>query len=305
MAPSRGFAPPRRRILLLVLCGFTLLTLDLSRFGPIGSAQSLVRDLLHPVVEVAGAIVSPFANAWNAVFDYDDLETQNRALQAELDQLRGTALEVDAEREAFRRLLAATEIPYLGEVERVTAMVVRRGIGNFDDDVITIDKGSTSGITTGMAVVTGAGMVGRVDRVDSTTATVQLLSDSSMVVGVRLTDNDEIGLGSTIPNEPRVFRIDRGLDWPLDGDLSVLPAVGTPVVTAGSSRYPAEIPIGRISAVESADDDRSMIVLVEMANDVTDLSYVTVLLAEGMSQIPSEVVVPSTSTAPAADAGEG
>lgn len=295
MAPSRGFAVPRRRLILLVLCGFTLLTLDLSRFGPIGTLQSLVRDLLHPVVEVVDAVISPFADAWNAVFDYSDLEQQNRDLQAELDRLQGAELEVEAERQAFRRLLEASEIPYLGELERVTASVVRYGIGNFDDALVTIDKGSSSGIERGMAVVTGAGMVGRVEQVDSTTAKIQLLSDSTLVVGVRLADTDAVGLGRTVPNQPQVFRIDKGLDWPLDGDLSQLPAVGSVVVTAATSRYPAEIPIGRIVSVEPDDDEKSMVVLVEMANDVTDLSYVTVLLAEGLEQVPLDPVVPSTS----------
>ncbi len=45
-------------MILLVLTAITLLSLDLSSFGPLGTAQRLVRDLLHPITEVAGAIVS-------------------------------------------------------------------------------------------------------------------------------------------------------------------------------------------------------------------------------------------------------
>jgi len=301
MVASRGFTTPRRRLVLVVLSGFTLLSLDLSRFGPLETVQSVARDVIHPVTSLVGAVLSPFSDAWNAVFDYGDLEQQNRELQAELDLLRGAALEVDAEREAFRRLLAASEIPYLGEVERVTAGVVRQGVGNFSADVVTIDKGSSSGIAQGMAVVTGAGMVGRVEQVDSTTATVRLLSDSTLVVGVRLASTDAVGLGSTVPNEPMVFRIDKGLDWPLDDDVSQLPEIGSVVVTAATSRYPAEIPIGRIVSVRRNEDGHSMEVMVEMANDVTDLSYVTVLKSEGVDQLPLNPVVPSTTAA--SDAG--
>ncbi len=72
-------------MVLLGLTAITLLSLDLSGFGPIGTAQRWVRDLLHPVTEVAGAIASPFSNAWNAVFDYDDLETERDQLRKELD----------------------------------------------------------------------------------------------------------------------------------------------------------------------------------------------------------------------------
>ena len=282
-------------MILLGLTAITLLSLDLSGFGPIGTSQRWVRDLLHPVTEVAGAIASPFSNAWNAIFDYDDLEAERDQLREELDNAEGAQLAAEAEREAFRRLLEATEITYLPSIPTQTASVVRTAVGNFDDHVITIDKGSNHGIRPGMAVVTGAGLVGRVDRVDATTANVQLLSDPDLVIGVRLASTDEVGLGHTAADDPLTFEIDRGLEWPEDDDQSLLPEIGTVVVTAASSRYPAEIPVGRIKDVYlDPENDIAMIVEVELANDVRDLSYATVLLAEGVDQVPL-VPTPSTS----------
>ncbi len=281
-------------MVLLGLTAITLLSLDLSGFGPIGTAQRWVRDLLHPVTEVAGAIASPFSNAWNAVFDYDDLETERDQLRKELDDAEGAQLAAEAEREAFQRLLEATEITYLPTIPTETADVVRTAVGNFDDHVITIEKGSNHGIRPGMAVVTGAGLVGRVDRVDAPTANVQLLSDSELVIGVRLVSTGEVGLGHTDADDPLTFVIDRGLEWPEDDDQSLLPEIGTVVVTAASSRYPAEIPLGRIKDVYlDPENDIAMIVEVELANDVRDLSYATVLLAEGVDQVP---LVPTPST---------
>jgi len=298
MALPQGGGRSRRqhRLILLVLTAITLLSLDLSGFGPVGSAQRWVRDLLHPVTDVAGAIASPFANAWNAIFDYDDLERERDQLRAELDAARGAAMSAEAERKAFQRLLAATDITYLGEIDRETAAVVRGPVGNFNDDVITIDKGSQKGIQPGMAAVTGAGLVGRVDRVDATTANIQLLSDSDLIVGVRLASTGEVGLGHTDPDDHLVFLIDQGLDWPDEDALDQLPVIGSVVVTAASSRYPAEIPIGYITDVyRDPTNELAMIVQVEMANDVTDLSYVTVLKAKGVDQVPLGRVTPSTS----------
>lgn len=283
-------------MILLVLTAITLLSLDLSSFGPVGAAQRWVRDLLNPVTEVAGAIASPFSNAWNAIFDYDDLEAERDDWKAKYEDAVGTAMSAEAERAAFQRLLAATDITYLTDIEFEPATVVRGAVGNFDADVITIDKGSEHGIAPGMAVVTGAGLVGRVDRVDRTTANVQLLSDSDLVIGVRLASTDEVGLGHTASTDPLTFLIDKGLDWPDDDDESQLPEIGTVVVTAASSRYPAEIPIGRIRDVYlDPENDIAMIVEVEMANDVRDLGYVSVLLAEGVEQVPLGAIVPSTS----------
>lgn len=281
---------------LLVLTAITLLSLDLSSFGPLGTAQRLVRDLLHPITEVAGAIVSPFSDAWNAVFDYDDLEAQNRLLTERIQQLQGNELAVEAERAEFERLRAAIGVDVRPDLARVTATVVRGGVGNFDDDVITIDRGGQDGVRNGMAVVTNAGLVGRVERVDATTSAVLLLTDTDLIVGVRLADTDEVGLGHVDPDDPLIFVVDTGLEWPEDGNETLLPALDTVVVTAATSRYPAEIPLGRIVEVLPGDEDMlTMHVRVALANDITDLGFVSVLLAEGVDQVPLDEPVPSTS----------
>ena len=243
---QRSIGKSRHRMILLVLTAITLLSLDLSSFGPLGTAQRLVRDLLHPITEVAGAIVSPFSDAWNAVFDYDDLEAQNRLLTERIQQLEGNELAVEAERAEFDRLRAATGVDVRPDLARVTATVVRGGVGNFDDDVITIDRGSQDGVRNGMAVITNAGLVGRVERADATTSAVLLLTDTDLIVGVRLADTDEVGLGHVDPDDPSIFIVDTGLEWPEDGNESLLPALDTVVVTAATSRYPSEIPLGRI-----------------------------------------------------------
>ncbi|MEM9468149.1 MAG: rod shape-determining protein MreC [Actinomycetota bacterium] len=302
--PQRSIGKARHRMVLLGLTAITLVSLDLSSFGPLGTAQRVVRDVLDPIADVAATVASPFANAWNAIFDYDDLQEQNRLLTERIQELEGNELAVEAERAAFERLQDATNITFRLDVESATATVIRGAVGNFDDHVITIDKGTGSGIQEDMAVVTSAGLVGRVERADGSTATVQLLSDTSLVVGVRLASTDEVGLGHTVDGEPDLFRIDQGLDWPDEDDARPLPEIGTVVVTAAISKYPAEIPIGRIVAVyPKAEDPLSMVVDVELANDVTDLGFVTVLLAESLDQIEERTPVPST-TVPLSTDGE-
>ena len=60
--PQRSIGKSRHRMVLLALTAITLLSLDLSSFGPLGTAQRFVRDVLDPVTDVAGAIASPFSN---------------------------------------------------------------------------------------------------------------------------------------------------------------------------------------------------------------------------------------------------
>ena len=113
---------------------------------------------------------------------------------------------------------------------------------------------------------------------------------------MRLADTDEVGLGHVDPDDPSIFIVDTGLEWPEGGNESLLPALDTVVVTAATSRYPSEIPLGRIVEVLPGDEDMlTMHVRVALANDITDLGFVSVLLAEGVDQVPLDEPVPSTS----------
>jgi rod shape-determining protein MreC len=303
MALAQRTGRSRHRLVLLALTAITLLTVDLNGFGPIESAQRVVRDVLHPVTSLAATVFSPAGDAWNSVFNYGDLENENSALRAELEELQGAVIRGEADTQTLRRLLEATDLPYVGDVDRVTANVVRGSVGNFDDHVITIDRGSRDGIRTGMAVVTGAGIVGRIERVDNATSTVQLISDASLFVGTRLVSTDKVGLGHAVPGQNGLFVIDRGLDYPDTDDPALLPAIGSAVVTAGESSYPADIPIGTVRAVQRSTDEASMRVEVELSNDPDALHFVSVLLVEPPEEFPLGEVVPATIAGVGVDPG--
>ncbi len=293
MPPARRAARSRNRLALFVLTAITLLSLDFRGFGPIETAQSGVRDVIHPITSLVDTVLSPFSDAWNAVFRYGDLEAQNAALRQQLDDMTGKAIQVEADRAAYDRLRDAVDIRFGGDIPRVAATVLRGEVGNFDTDVVTIDKGSNAGLKPGMAVVTGAGFVGRLSQVDKTTSTVQLVSDSSLVIGVRLVSTDDVGLGHGVPGRVNEFVVDQGPGWPEGGNPQLLPEIGSAVVTATDSRYPAEIPIGVVASV-STPDGLAMEVTVRLSNDVTDLGFVSILLDIARDEVPLRPVVPST-----------
>ena len=300
MALAQRNGRPRHRLILLVLTAITLLTVDLRGFGPAESAQRVVRDVLHPVTDLAAAIFSPVGDAWNSVFDYDDLEAENEELRREIDDLRGDAVRAEADRAAYQALLEAVELPFIDDVETETATVVREAVGNFASNVVTIDKGRRHGIDDGMAVVTGAGLVGSVSRADGATSTVRLLTDPGLLVGVRLVSTDEVGLGHPVPGEEGLFVVDQGPSCPDVDDTTLLPEVGSAVVTAAESRYPADIPVGTIVSVSSCLDDEPFEVIVDLSAEVDDVQWVTVLLTEQLGEPPlPDITVPSLNFDPA------
>ena len=286
MAVAQRSGRSRYRLLLLILTAATLLTLDFRGFGPLETAQSRVRDALEPVVSAVDVVLGPVAEVWTVMFSYNDLRSENARLRDEVDRLGSADIRSAAQQDAFDRLLAATGVTYVQDVERLAATVLRDSPGNFDDDVISIDVGHRDGVAPGMAVVTSAGFVGRVETVDAVSSTVTAVSDPGLVIGVRLLDTGDVGLGHGIAGEPNRFVVDAGLRWPETGDLSELPTIGSPVVTAAGSRYPADIPVGRVASVEPAEAGLAQMVTVELAADVQDLGYVTVLLQAPTDEAP-------------------
>ena len=286
MAVAQRSGRSRYRLLLLVLTAATLLTLDFRGFGPLETAQSRVRDFLEPVVSAVDVVVGPVAEVWTVMFSYNDLRSENAELKEEIDRLGSADIRSAAQHDAFDRLLDATDVTYVEEMERLTATVLRDSVGNFDDDVLSIDVGHRHGVAPGMAVVTSAGLVGRVETVDAVSSTVTAVSDPGLAIGVRLLDTGDVGLGHGMAGDPTRFQVDAGLRWPETGDLSELPAIGSPVVTAAGSRYPAYIPVGRVVSVEPTEAGLAQLVTVELAADVQDLAYVTVLLQTPTDEAP-------------------
>ncbi|MXV98296.1 MAG: rod shape-determining protein MreC [Acidimicrobiaceae bacterium] len=286
MAVAQRSGRSRYRLLLLILTAATLLTLDFRGFGPLDTAQSRVRDVLEPVVSAVDVVLGPVAEVWTVMFTYNDLRSENERLRDEVDRLASADIRGAAEQDALERLLDATGVTFVEGVERLTATVLRDSVGNFDDDVMSIDVGHRDGVAPGMAVVTSAGFVGRVETVDAALSTVTAVSDPSLVVGVRLLDTGDVGLGHGMAGDPTRFVVDAGLRWPETGDMSELPAVGSPVVTSAGSRYPADIPVGRVASVEPSEAGLAQLVTVDLAADVQDLGYVTVLLLTPSDEAP-------------------
>ncbi len=298
MAVAQRSGRSRYRLLLLILTAATLLTLDFRGFGPLDTAQSRVRDALEPVVSAVDVVLGPVAEVWTVMFTYNDLRSENERLRDEIDRLASADIRDAADQDALERLLDATGVTFVEDVERLTATVLRDSVGNFDDDVMSIDVGHRDGVAPGMAVVTSAGFVGRVETVDAARSTVTAVSDPSLVVGVRLLDTGDVGLGHGMVGDPTQFVVDAGLRWPETGDLSELPAVGSPVVTAAGSRYPADIPVGRVASVEPSEAGLAQLVTVELAADVHDLGYVTVLLLTPADEAPVGPDSPFPETSP-------
>ncbi|MFP3907190.1 MAG: rod shape-determining protein MreC [Acidimicrobiales bacterium] len=276
---------PRFILALLVLTAITLVTLDARGFGPVETARGTALTVLSPFRSALDWTTSPARSAWNGIWNHRELEDENARLRAELAELRGQEFRETTAREVLEQVYTQSDLTFAGDIPDVLGRVVSGPVSNFEE-AVTIDKGSSDGIEVGMPAVTGAGLVGRVDRVTTDQAVIQLLTDPRMSVGVRLIPSGAPGL---------VEGQGRGADPELVVSGSLVLADGARLQTSGLDRslYPPDIPVGRVGPLtgEAPDDDEALegelpeldaVVSqrqpVELAADLDALTFITVLL---------------------------
>ncbi len=270
MAAPQPTGRSRPTLLLVIVAALTLLTMQFRGFGPLDSFQQGMRDLLDPVRSVSESAARPVRSAWLGVFDYDDLRDRTERLEKELARMRGRQLSSEADGELLKRLMGEVGIEY-AKLDTVVVRILGTPPGNSSSHTIEVDKGLDDGLAEGMAVVTGAGLVGRLEVVDRSRSIVRLATHPAFRVGVRLVGSQDEGLARGGGTSGHLV-IDAGIR----PDVQV--AIGEVVVTSGGrSRFPADIPVGRVIDPDAgADLDREII--VEPAASLEHLSFVNVVL---------------------------
>lgn len=273
MPRSRRFGRSRFTLILLVLASLTVLTLDYRDSGPVEGLRSGIGTVFSPLRGVGDAIASPFRNAWRGITDYEDLEAENTRLRRQIDEMEGDRIEADAVVEENRELRELSDLPITDDIPRVTAEVISEPLTSFDS-TLRINKGSGAGIRRGMAVITEAGLVGRVVRVEGGHASIELITDADFPgVSVKLVEGRDVGYATAGPGG--TLRVDEGIQL----DTSV--KRGDAVVTSGyRGPYPGGIPVGTVTSVGKTEDRIEQTLVVEPSADLDGLRYVVVVLCD-------------------------
>jgi rod shape-determining protein MreC len=284
LEPREPGRPRRSSALALVLACLTLMTLDLvgGESSPVEPARRLVGEAYAPVEAGVDAVLSPFL-AVSAWFHTQDSLTEDVArLEAENAQLRGDLAGVDYDRNRLQEYdgltAAAEQIGYA----LVPARVIGVGAAQTFSRTVTIDAGTTAGLRADLTVVSAAGLVGRVIRVTSTTATVLLVIDADSTVGGRVGSSMKIGFlhgRGDLGDFGRTGRLDLELV-----DQTSVPARGDSVVTwgsAGGGPYVSGVPVGTVRSVYSSVRDTTQRAVIEPYVDFGALDLVGVVVPAG------------------------
>ncbi len=115
-----------------------------------------------------------------------ELEKENRELRSRLNQID----EVTLQNQRLRKLLA-----FVDDLDRAAlpAQVIGEDVTPWARTIV-IDKGSSSGLRQGLAVVASEGVVGRIIKTSSHSSRVLLISDPSSAVAVLIQDTRSRGI---------------------------------------------------------------------------------------------------------------
>ncbi|MGQ0804121.1 MAG: rod shape-determining protein MreC [Actinomycetota bacterium] len=278
----------RRSILILLLVtSITLITLDVRGSGPITGARGVAHDVVAPIATVADKVFSPVGDWVSGVTRAGTLKNENSRLRKELDELKGKAAQnraFESENEELSKLL---DLPYTEDSDAIAARVVSGSPGNFEWTV-QIDRGTADGVTEGMAVVTGAGLVGRVVEASGSRATVLLLRDpdSGVAVVTESARTTGIAYGQTGQNTLTLDFVDAGVQVD-EGEL---------VFTSGrdNSLFPPSIPVARVEKVKKGELEQDIV--LRPLVDLDSLEFVKVLRPPTTTSAPPTTSSPTTGT---------
>jgi rod shape-determining protein MreC len=273
--------PSRALLVALLLACASLITLDYhgGPDSPMEPARRAVGEVFGPVETGTSAALRPFVAIPEWFRSHDALRRDLAELEAENARLRSEAATTGYDRnrlEEFDGLTAAAES--LGYA-LVPARVVGLGPSQSFSQTVTIDAGSRAGIQPDMTVLNNDGLVGRVLRVTSTTATVLLVVDADSVVGGRVGESMEVGF----LHGRGVLGDDGRLDLELVDDSEV-PRKHDTVVTWGSeggAPYVSGVPVGRVTTVYSSLRETSQRAVIEPFVDFGSLDLVGVVVPSG------------------------
>jgi rod shape-determining protein MreC len=238
----------RNRFLLvvLVLLHFAAISHQVDGGDGLSLLQRGLFSLLSPLQRGLSAVVGGVREVWNGYGFHRETYTENRRLEERVRYLETMLQErshLAHEAERLRELLGLREILPLETL--VADVVSRDGVPWFRS--LTINRGTSDGVTLDAPVISPTGVVGRVIAVGPRAARVQVLLDRDSGAGVLIERSRVSGVVSGQAVQPETGAADLLLKYVSErADV----AEGDVVVTSGFDRiYPKGLVVGRVSYV--------------------------------------------------------
>lgn len=268
----KHFFTTKLRIILAVALILTGILAVLASQG-ILPGGTVVKGILTPLRSAASTLTDQAQRFYNYMYRYEALEAENEQLRQQLAQVEDNARDAASVRRENERLRSLLELLDSHEdYELVDSYVIARSSNDWTN-TITLNRGSGSGISTGMCAITANGeVVGLVIEVGSNYSVVKTVLDSSLEISSTIASSGYSGItsGGYTSDQAGLLRMDYL-------PSSAVIRNNDQVVTSGTTVYPRNLVMGRIIDAGFNDTGVAKFALLEPAVDVASLEQVFVL----------------------------
>jgi rod shape-determining protein MreC len=180
------------------------------------------------------------SNLWHNYFFLRGVRAENRDLKDQIEKMRLNEVRLSEDAAQAHRLQSLLAFKEQFIDKTVAAQVIGSG-GSDLSRIIYIDKGKNDGMKADLAVITAAGIVGKVLQVFPTSSQVLMINDQSSGVGAMLEKSRLQGVVRGTPNGELI--LERVMS-----DEQV--AAGETVLSSGGDQiFPKGLPLGTVSKV--------------------------------------------------------
>ena len=284
MAKSGGNRS-RLLLVLLLVSSLFLITLDLRGVNLASGIRGTVASIFSPVEKLFSTIFSPVGNFAGDLRNIGQSNEKIEDLTKEIDRLKSKEILDEDTIGQLSQLRNVLDLAGRGNYKVVAAKVINRGSAATFKETITIDVGSSSGISKNMTVISDGGLVGVVKSVSSTSSIVLLMSDPTFKIGVRIAGTQSIGVLSGQGGNTYLLQL---LD--ATGDIKV----GDKLVARGSEGgrpFVPGVPVGSVIEVQSNSSSITQNADVEASANLNRIGIVAVVVSPPKSD-PRDSLIP-------------
>lgn len=255
-----------------VLGALIFYTLNIPRNREANLIERGIMSLFAPIMKPAAQVSGFFEDAWDGYINLVDVHRENLRLREEIRELNSRVMAGNEALQAKQRLEHLLGMKDTVAAPTLAASVVGEDVSSWFRTMI-IDRGSSSGIREGMAVVGADGVAGQIIKVAPATARVLLITDHASGVAAVIERSRARGVvkgkGDGLCSMEFTTR---------EEDVKV----GDEVVSSGiGGVFPKGLPIGEVTMVKRGEYGIFQTVTIRPSVNFAHLEEVLVVLRGG------------------------
>ena len=222
--------------------------------SPFEAVRGAFQTVTSPVRYLGSTVSAPFQGLGNIITNLTTDQQTLSDLQEENQRLQARNAELEEAEQTASRLQSLLDLQDSYSLQSTAARIISSSTDSWTSTV-TIDKGSTSGLTVGMPIMASNGIIGQIIQCNPTTSVVRLVTDESSSISAMVQSSRAQGMINGSATGQVTLELIRTAQTVEVGDV---------VVTSGlGGVFPKGLPLGRVTSVENNPGSLYLDIVVE------------------------------------------